>query len=80
MQIMSNGIFKSPVHRVVTNSERERITVAVFCIPDSNSEIKPADALVDETRPRLYKNVKDYVSLYFQYYQLGKRPIEAALI
>ncbi|KAF2318123.1 hypothetical protein GH714_041474 [Hevea brasiliensis] len=61
--IMSNGIFKSPVHRVVTNSEKERITVAVFCIPDSDKEIKPADALVNETRPRLYKNVKDYKSM-----------------
>ncbi|XP_021647997.2 protein SRG1 [Hevea brasiliensis] len=80
VEIMSNGIFKSPVHRVVTNSEKERITVAVFCIPDSDKEIKPADALVNETRPRLYKNVKDYVSLYFQYYQRGKRPIEAAMI
>ncbi|KAF2317125.1 hypothetical protein GH714_012001 [Hevea brasiliensis] len=63
VEIMSNGIFKSPVHRVVTNSEKERITVAVFCIPDSDKEIKPADALVNETRPRLYKNVKDYKSM-----------------
>ncbi|WCJ28862.1 2-oxoglutarate (2OG) and Fe(II)-dependent oxygenase superfamily protein [Euphorbia peplus] len=80
IEIMSNGIFKSPVHRVVTNSEKDRITLAVFCIPDSQKEIKPVDALIDESksRPRLYKNVKDYVSLYFEYYQLGKRSIEAA--
>lgn len=77
---MSNGILKSPVHRVVTNSERERITMAMFFIPGSDKEIKPADALIDETRPRLYKKVKDYVSLYFQYYQLGRRPIEAAMM
>ncbi|KAL9275555.1 Codeine O-demethylase-like protein [Drosera capensis] len=31
-EIMSNGMFKSPVHRVVTNSERERVSVAMFCI------------------------------------------------
>ncbi|KAJ8768138.1 hypothetical protein K2173_021078 [Erythroxylum novogranatense] len=80
IEIMSNGIFKSPVHRVVTNSERDRITLAVFCIPDSENEIQPLDELVTEAKPRLYRKVKDYVSLYFQYYQQGKRPIEAALI
>ena len=38
-QIMSNGIFKSPVHRVVTNSERERISLAVFSSPDSDKRL-----------------------------------------
>ncbi|OMO61684.1 Oxoglutarate/iron-dependent dioxygenase [Corchorus olitorius] len=80
VEIMSNGIFKSPVHRVLTNSERERITLAVFCIPHPDQEIGPVEELIDEKRPRLYKKVKDYVSLYFQYYQKGRRPIEAALI
>ncbi|KAK0571829.1 hypothetical protein LWI29_022179 [Acer saccharum] len=80
IEIMSNGIFKSPLHRVVTNSERERISVAVFCIPNSEKEIEPVDGVEDETRPRLYKKVKDYVSIYFQYYQLGRRPIEGAII
>ncbi|KDP23162.1 hypothetical protein JCGZ_00345 [Jatropha curcas] len=79
-EIMSNGIFESPVHRVVTNTERERMSVTVFCTPDSEKEIKPADGLIDETRPRLYKTVKDYVSFYFEYYQQGKRTIEAAII
>ncbi|XP_037494689.1 protein SRG1 [Jatropha curcas] len=65
-EIMSNGIFKSPIHRVVTNRERERISIA--------------DGLIDETRPRLYKTVKGYASFYTEYYQQGKRPIEAALI
>ncbi|XVE63647.1 hypothetical protein DITRI_Ditri07aG0036800 [Diplodiscus trichospermus] len=80
VEIMTNGIFKSPVHRVVTNSERERITLAVFCFPPPDQEIQPAEELVNETRPRLYKKVKDYPSLFFQYYQQGRRPIEAALI
>lgn len=77
---MSNGVFKSPVHRVVTNSEKDRISLAVFCIPDSDQQIEPVEKLVNETRPRLYKSVKNYVDIYFQYYQLGRRPIEAARI
>ncbi|KAE8669054.1 hypothetical protein F3Y22_tig00112260pilonHSYRG00036 [Hibiscus syriacus] len=80
IEIMTNGIFKSPVHRVLTNSERERTTLAVFCIPHPDQEIQPVEDLINETNPRLYKRVKDYVSLYFQYYQQGRRPIEAALI
>jgi isopenicillin N synthase-like dioxygenase len=77
---MSNGIFKSPVHRVVTNSERERISLAVFCIPEPGKEIGPVDGLVNESSPRLYKKMKNYVDIYFQYYQQGKRPIDAAKI
>lgn len=79
-EVMSNGFFKSPVHRVVTNSERERTSVAVFCSPDPDNDIEPVDGAVSETRPRLYKKVQDYVSKYFQYYQEGKRPIEAVKI
>ncbi|CAN0901140.1 Protein SRG1 [Linum grandiflorum] len=80
VEIMSNGVFKSPVHRVVTNSEKERYSLAVFCVPSSEKEIKPAEGLISETRPALYKKVKDYVSIYFEYYQRGRRPIEAAMI
>ncbi|CAN7067661.1 unnamed protein product [Brassica rapa subsp. trilocularis] len=80
IEIMSNGIYKSPVHRVVTNREKERISVATFCVPGADQEIHPVEALVTETRPRLYKTVKKYVELYFEYYQQGRRPIEAALI
>ncbi|KAG6620703.1 hypothetical protein I3842_Q052100 [Carya illinoinensis] len=79
-EIMSNGIFKSPVHRVVTNSERERISLAVFCIPESEKEIQPVDGLVNKSQPRLYKKVKNYVDIYFQSYQQGKRPIDGAKI
>ncbi|XP_022960723.1 protein SRG1-like isoform X1 [Cucurbita moschata] len=79
-EITSNGIFKSPVHRVLTNSERERISLAVFYLPDWEKEIEPLEKLIDETRPRLYKTVKNFVGLYFQYYQQGQRPMEAARI
>ncbi|KAF8085646.1 hypothetical protein N665_0655s0009 [Sinapis alba] len=80
MEIMSNGMYKSPVHRVVTNSEKERISVATFCVPSPDKEIQPVEGLVSEARPRLFKTVKKYVELYFDSYQQGLRPIEAALI
>ena len=77
---MSNGIFKSPLHRVVTNSERERLTVAVFCTPDSSRYIEPAEDLISEKRPRLYKKVNNYVRIYFENFQQGRRGIEAVKI
>lgn len=57
VQIMSNGIYKSPFHRAVLNREKERIFVATFCNADEDKEIQPVYGLVSEARPRLYKVV-----------------------
>lgn len=78
LEIMSNGVFKSPIHRVSTNSEKDRISVAMFFLPEREKEIAPADGLVDEDRPRLYKTIKNFVDFYFENYQEGKRAIEVA--
>lgn len=75
---MSNGVFRSPVHRVSTNSEKERISVALFFLPEREKEIAPVDGLVDEDRPRLYKTIKNFVDFYFENYQEGKRVIDVA--
>ncbi|KAE9604479.1 hypothetical protein Lal_00011088 [Lupinus albus] len=80
IEILSNGNFWSPIHRVVTNAEKERLTIAMFCIPDIEKEIKPIDKLVNESRPVLYRPVKNYTEIFFKYYQQGKRPIEASKI
>ncbi|KAJ1386304.1 Oxoglutarate/iron-dependent dioxygenase [Sesbania bispinosa] len=80
IEIMSNGIFRSPIHRAVINAEKERLTVAMFFTPDSEKEIKPVDKLVNESRPTLYRPVQNYPEIYFQYYQQGKRAIEASKI
>ncbi|KAL6974075.1 hypothetical protein U1Q18_028257 [Sarracenia purpurea var. burkii] len=80
-EIMSNGMFKSPVHRVVTNSERERITLAMFCFPESGKEIGPVEELIADGRmPRLYRNVSNFVEIYLQNYQPDKRPIDIVKI
>ncbi|KAJ4952414.1 hypothetical protein NE237_029246 [Protea cynaroides] len=79
-EIMSNGIFKSPIHRVLTNSERSRISLAMFFAPENEKEIEPADLLIDEIRPRLFRKVKvkDYEEEFFQSYAQGKRGIDWA--
>ncbi|XP_058114291.1 protein SRG1-like [Magnolia sinica] len=82
LEIMSNGIFKSPVHRAVTNSEKERMSVAMFYAPEMEKEIGPADGLVDNGRSTLYQKmkVKEYIDLYDQYYSQGKRAIDVAKV
>ncbi|KAL5547727.1 hypothetical protein UlMin_002958 [Ulmus minor] len=79
-EISSNGMFKSRVHRVVTNSEKERISLAVLYLPEPEKDIEPFEKLVDESRPRLYRKVKNYADFYLKYYLQGMRPLEAAKI
>ncbi|KAL6606106.1 hypothetical protein ACP70R_041759 [Stipagrostis hirtigluma subsp. patula] len=82
MEIMSNGIFKSPVHRVVTNAEKERLSVVLFYSVDPERDIEPATELVNDKRPALYKKVKtkDYLAGLFEYFQKGKRVIDTVKI
>ncbi|KAL5985634.1 hypothetical protein ACLOJK_027620 [Asimina triloba] len=64
MEVMSNGMFKSPVHRAVANSVEDRISLVMFLVANAEKEIGPADGLIDEEngKPRLYKRfkVKEY--------------------
>lgn len=75
MQIISNSILIIPVHWVVTNSDMERISLAVFCFLDPKREIGPVAGLSTSDRPQMYKTVKDYDSIFFEHYQLGQRPL-----
>ncbi|KAL5985659.1 hypothetical protein ACLOJK_027645 [Asimina triloba] len=48
MEVISNGIFKSPVHRAVANSGKDRLSLMIFLTPNAEKEIGPADELIDE--------------------------------
>ncbi|KAI4331191.1 hypothetical protein MLD38_029401 [Melastoma candidum] len=80
MEIMSNGIFKPPLHRVLTHSHGDRISIAAFYSPEPHKEIGPADGLINEARPKAYKNMKDYADIHWGYYQKGSRAIHEAKV
>ncbi|GAB4828221.1 hypothetical protein Ancab_040040 [Ancistrocladus abbreviatus] len=81
MEIMSNGIFKSAVHKVMSNSGRERMSLAVLCICDPDIEMGPVDTLITNERPQQYKKVKDYGKIYFELDPTGEiRPIDTLKI
>ncbi|KAK9697944.1 hypothetical protein RND81_08G071700 [Saponaria officinalis] len=80
LEIMSNGMLKSPVHRVVTNSDCERMSLAVFCFPNPNKEVGPVADLITDEQPQMYQRVLHYENIFFKYYQLGQRPLHAARV
>ena len=81
-QIISNGIFKSPVHRVVTNAKKDRLSVVLFYSARSEREIEPATQLVDEKRPVLYRKikVKDYIAGLYEHVSQGTMVIDTLQI
>ncbi|KAK1611063.1 hypothetical protein QYE76_034736 [Lolium multiflorum] len=74
MEIMSNGIFKSPTHRVLTNAVKERFSVVIFNGVDEETMIEPAPGLLDEKRLAKYRKVKsnDYYASVFGQFRQGK--------
>ncbi|KAM3244938.1 hypothetical protein ACQJBY_056334 [Aegilops geniculata] len=82
MEIVSNGFFKSLVHRVVTNAEKERLSLVMFYALDPEAEIEPVQELVDDKRPRRYRKMKskDYLEKFFDTYATGKLAIDSMRI
>ncbi|KAA8534067.1 hypothetical protein F0562_031740 [Nyssa sinensis] len=54
IQVLSNAIYKSVEHRVIVNSNKERVSLAFFYNPRSDLPIEPAKELVTPDKPALY--------------------------
>ena len=54
-QVLSNAIYKSVEHRVIVNSNKDRVSLALFYNPKSDLLIEPAKELVTKDRPALYQ-------------------------
>ncbi|KAJ6385809.1 hypothetical protein OIU77_028892 [Salix suchowensis] len=55
MQVWSNDLYWSAEHRVVVNSQRERLSIPFFFFPSHYVDIKPLDELINEQNPAKYK-------------------------
>ncbi|XP_021858328.1 protein SRG1-like [Spinacia oleracea] len=80
LEIASNGIFKSPVHKVVINPQCDRISIAMLPIPNSEKEIGPLKELITKERPQLFKRLNNYGHVYFKYMATMERQIDAVRI
>jgi len=63
IEIISNGRYKSVVHRAVVNSEKLRISVATLMSMPFQAKIAPAPELIDEHHPAMYRetNFAEYI-------------------
>ncbi|KAL5123471.1 Protein SRG1 [Glycine soja] len=74
LEILTNGIYRSIEHRGIVNSEKERISIAMFHRPQMSRVIGPAPSLVTPERPALFKRigVADYLNGFLKRELKGK--------
>ncbi|KAK7271304.1 hypothetical protein RJT34_27085 [Clitoria ternatea] len=80
LQILSNGKYRSPEHRVKTTSSQSRVSIPVFLMPTLTEKIGPLAEMVKKDGLAHYKEVlvKDYVTNYFAHVHAGKKPLDFA--
>jgi isopenicillin N synthase-like dioxygenase len=57
IQILSNGKYKSAMHRVVANNKKERLSVVTACGPSMDTFISPIPQLLDSSHPPIYNGI-----------------------
>ncbi|XP_054782214.1 protein DMR6-LIKE OXYGENASE 2-like [Prosopis cineraria] len=70
IQVISNGRYKSVLHRAVVNSEKERMSIPTFYCPSQDAVIGPAPDLIDPHHPALYRNFT-YSEYYLKFWNRG---------
>ncbi|XP_073151850.1 protopine O-dealkylase-like [Henckelia pumila] len=73
-EILSNGLYKSIEHRAIVNSEKERISFAMFFNPKFEAEVGPSPAVLRDDKPPLYRRMimEQYVKDFFSQRLNGK--------
>lgn len=77
-EVITNGEYKSSIHRAVTNANKARLSVATFHDPAKTRTISPAPELVAKSKPR-YREVLygDFVKSWYSKGPEGKRNLDA---
>lgn len=80
-EIITNGKYRSSVHRAVTNASKARLSVASFHDPAKAVRISPASDLVSQSSPARYSSVVygDYASSWYKG-PAGRRNLDALLL
>lgn len=71
IEVLTNGKFKSVLHRSAVNKERTRMSWAVFCAPPHEAVIGPLSEFVDEQNPAKY-NTKTFAE--YRHRKFNKLP------
>ncbi|KAL9241702.1 hypothetical protein vseg_015780 [Gypsophila vaccaria] len=80
-EVITNGEYKSAIHRAVTNANRARLSVATFHDPAKTRKISPVPELVAKSGPK-YREVLygDFVKSWYTKGPEGKRNLDALLL
>ncbi|CAM8986693.1 unnamed protein product [Rhodiola kirilowii] len=77
MQVISNGRYKSVLHRAVVNCRQERISIPTFYCPSTEAVIKPAAKLLTDC-PAVYRSYT-YAEYYSKFWDCGLKSESLAL-
>ncbi|CAK9857791.1 unnamed protein product [Sphagnum jensenii] len=71
IEVMSNNQYKSVIHRVVTNTEEERISIDCVAQPPWDFPLSTCPELIDEDHPQIYKPIigKEYQAFHFRNFE-----------
>ncbi|KAH9321471.1 hypothetical protein KI387_016110 [Taxus chinensis] len=69
LEVLSNGKFKSVLHRSLVSKDKVRMSWPVFCAPPADQVIGPMKELINEDNPPLY-NAKTYAE--FKHRKINK--------
>ncbi|KAE8677055.1 deoxyuridine 5'-triphosphate nucleotidohydrolase-like [Hibiscus syriacus] len=81
-EIITNGKYKTCVHRAATNANRARLSIATFHDPAKTVRISPASDLLSQDSPPRYSPVVygDYLSSWYSNGPEGKRNLDTLLL
>lgn len=70
LQVLSNGIYKSAIHRAIVNPSESRISIPTFYCPSPDAVIEPADLLINPDNPVRYRKFT-YQEYYHNFWSAG---------
>ena len=82
VQIVSNGKYRSVMHRVLVNNTVGRYSFPNFFMPPKETVIQPVKELLSETNAPLYRSLKfaEYISGFYLKPLTGRRLIDSFLL
>nr|POE83776.1 protein dmr6-like oxygenase 2 [Quercus suber] len=77
--VLSNGRYKSVVHKAVTNKRLPRLSLPMFYAPNNDPVIGPIEDLINKGHPPMHRNYsyKEYMDEFYR--QEGARRVKGAL-
>ncbi|KAH9627296.1 hypothetical protein KSS87_013541 [Heliosperma pusillum] len=82
LEILSNGIYKSVMHRAMVNASKERLSIGSFYSPSLSNEVGPMSQLIGPGTPEMFRRItmEDYWKGFFTRTLDGKSYLDAMRI